>query len=198
LEDRTLLSTAVPINAQVLAFAHSHINQIVGDGQCSTLAQQAVQSAHGVPFTQLGPSGLNADYVWGKLVTTLTPTNGNTAAIKPGDILQFINVTEVDTMTVHHADGRKATTTYTQTPWHHTAIVSAIGGNARNDLQVLQANVKLYQNEPLRWQHEVQSGTYWGGTSTVTTNYPKYGYSITVTHSMTSGAIKVYEPYKIV
>ena len=39
-------------------------------------------------------------------------------------------------------------------------------------------------------------GDYWGGTSTVTTNYPQYGYSITVTHTMTAGVINVYQPYK--
>jgi len=199
LEDRTLLSHTinipVPINSQVLAFAQSHVNKVVGNGQCATLAQDAVQSANGVPFYQLGPSGSNADYVWGKLVDTLTPANGNTAAIAPGDILQFSNVTEVDTMTIRYANGRTSTTVSTQSPAHHTAIVSAVGGNARNDLQVLQANVQLSQNEPLSMQQADQGGMYWGGTSTVTTNYPQYGFSITVTHAMTSGVIKVYQPY---
>jgi hypothetical protein len=54
LDERILLShtvnVPVPINSQVLAFAKSHVNQIVGDGQCATLAQDAVQSANGVPF----------------------------------------------------------------------------------------------------------------------------------------------------
>jgi hypothetical protein len=188
----------VPINSQVLAYAQSHVNKIVGDGECATLARYAVQSGHGVPFYQLGPSGLNADYVWGKLVATLTPRNGSTAAIAPGDILQFTNVTEVDTMTVRYANGATSTTVSTQNPTHHTAIVSSVGGNARNDLQVLQANVKLWDGEPLSLQHAVQGGDYWGGTSTVTKNYPQYGFTITVTHTMTSGVIKVYQPYKVV
>jgi hypothetical protein len=197
LGERTLPSSIVPINQQVLAYAESHVGQIVGDGQCATLAQDAVQSAHGVPFYQLGPTGQTASYVWGRPVTTLTPSNGNTAAVQPGDILQFNNVTEVDTMTVHYANGRSTTSVSTQAPFHHTAIVSAVGGNARNDLQVLQSNVSAYQGEPLRVQLQDQGGIYWGGSSTVTTNYPQYGFSITVTHTMTSGSIQVYQPYRL-
>ena len=162
LDDRTLLSTFTPINSQVLAYAKAHINQVVGDGECATLAQGAVQSAGGVPFSKLGPTGLNADYVWGKKVATLTPTSGNIAGILPGDILQFRNVIEVDTMTVRYKDGRTRTTVNTQKPTHHTAIVTEIGGNARNDIQVYQANVKLWDGESLRDQHEVQWGTTGG------------------------------------
>jgi hypothetical protein len=196
LDNRTLLSTFTPINSQVVAYVEAHIAQVVGDGQCATLAQAAVQSARGVPFYKLGPFGLNSDYVWGKQVATLTPTKGNTTGILPGDILQFRNVTEVDTVTVHYKDGHTTTRVATQKPTHHTAIVTKTGGNAKNDIQVLQANVKLWDSEPLRMQHQVQGGDYWGGTSTVTINYPQYGFSITVTHTMTSGVINVYRPYK--
>lgn len=200
LEDRWLPShslSIVPLNAQVLAYAEAHVGHIVGNGQCATLAQDAVQAAGGVPFYQLGPTGANAAYVWGKPVTTLTPSNGNTASILPGDILQFSNVTEVDRVTVRYANGSTSTTIYTQSAAHHTAIVSAIGGTTRNDIQVLQANVQSSPNEPLAQQLADQAGTYWGGTSTVTVNYPKYGYSVTVTQTMTSGVIQVYEPYKL-
>jgi hypothetical protein len=198
LDQRTVLSHMVPIGPQVLAYAQAHIGQIVGDGQCATLAVAAVSSGAGVPYYQLGPTGLNADYVWGARVATLTPSNGNTSAIKPGDILQFRNVTEVDTMTVHYKNGRTTTSINTQSPSHHTAIVEIVGGNAANDIQVYQANVQLYKGESLSAQHQVQWGDYWGGASTVTTNYPQYGFSITVTHTMTSGVIQVYQPYKVV
>jgi hypothetical protein len=193
LEGRTVLSTAV--NAQVLAYVKAHINQVVGDGECATLARSAIQYAGGVSFDKLGPTGLNADYVWGKYVTTLTPTNGNTAAIQPGDVLQFRNVTEVDTMVVHFKNGGTSTTVTTQNPSHHTAIVDVIGGNAPNDIQVYQANVKLWDNESWQMQHEDQWGIVFGGTGTRTFNYQD-GSSITVTHTMTSGVINVYRPYK--
>ncbi len=201
LESRDLMShtinVAVPINAQVLAYAQAHVNHIVGDGQCATLAQDAVQSAGGVPFYQLGPTGPNASYVWGRPVATLTPGNGNTAGIQAGDILQFTNVTEVDTMIVRDARGQVLqNVTTTRTPAHHTAIVSQVGGDAnRYDLQVLQANVRLFAGEPLPFQQMVQGGTVWGGTSTATTHYAN-GTSITVTHTMTGGVIQVYQPYR--
>lgn len=206
LETRNLMSATievpVAINQQVLSYAEAHVGQIVGDGnpadygQCATLAAMAVKSGGGVPYTQLGPTGLNANYVWGKLVATLTPSNGNTSAIQPGDILQLNNVTEVDTMTIHYANGQTKTETSYQYPFHHTAIVTTVGGNAGNDIQVLQANVKLSPNESLTSQQQVQGGDYWGGSSSRTTNYPQYGYSITVTHTMTSGEIEVYQPYE--
>jgi hypothetical protein len=201
LEARDLMSHTVnipiPVNAQVLAFAKAHVNHIVGDGQCATLAADAVQSAGGVPFWQLGPTGLNSSYVWGKLVATLTPTNGNVSAIAPGDILQFSNVTEKDRMIVRDAHGRVVEDiTTTQMPAHHTAIVSQVGGGVdKYDIQVLQANVQLWQGESLSMQHAVQGGIYWGGSNTYATHYAN-GSSITVTHTMTSGVIKVYQPYK--
>jgi hypothetical protein len=201
LEARDLMSHTVSfpmaINAQVLAFAKAHVNHIVGNGECATLAADAVQSGGGVPFWQLGPSGLNSSYVWGKLVASLTPANGNVSAIVPGDILQFTNVTEVDTMIVRDAHGQIVQdVTSTQTPTHHTAIVTQVGGGVdKYDIQVLQANVQLWKGESLSMQHAVQGGIYWGGSNTYITHYAN-GSSITVTHTMTSGVIKVYQPYK--
>lgn len=203
LECRNLMShtinVAVPINNQVLDFAKAHVGQIVGDGQCATLAAAAVSSGKGTPYYKLGPTGPNADYVWGKLVTTLTPTNGNVSAITPGDILQFSNVTEVDKMTVTYANGSSKTYTSYQYPFHHTAIVSAVGGGIdKYDLQVLQSNVDLGLKIPnaSKLQLEDQGGIYWGGTHTYHIDYPSQGFSITYTHSMTSGVIKVYQPYQ--
>lgn len=200
LENRAMmtgvLNLQLPINTQVLDFAQAHVAQIVGNGQCATLAQDAVQSANGVPLYQLGPSGPNANYVWGKLVATLTPGNANVAGIQPGDILQFSNVVEVDTMTVHNQNGTTSTSTSYQYPSHHTAIVEVVGGSFSHDIQVLQANVQDYNGEPIAAQERVQGGDYWGGSSTYHLNYPQYGFSITVTHAMTSGVIDVYQPYE--
>jgi hypothetical protein len=199
LEGRALPSlTAVPINTQVLAYARAHLGQDVGNGECTTLAQFAVQSAGGVPFYQLGPGGPTGNYVWGTPVATLTPSNGSTTAIAPGDILQFSNVVEVSTVTTHYANGASSTYTYTQWAQHHTAIVGALSGNGSHDIQVYQANFTQTANEPLSQVHADQTGTYWGGTSSITTNYPQNGYSVTVTHSMTAGTIQVYQPYKLV
>ncbi len=187
----------VSIAAQVEAFAQSHQLQQVGDGQCATLAADAVASAGGVPWYQLGPTGSNAAYVWGKSVTTLTPSNGNVSGIVPGDILQFTNVVMKDTMTIRYADGHSTTSTLIQSPSHHTAIVGQVeSSSGANNLSVYQSDV-VGSNVG---QYVVQGGTVFGGTSTVTTHYTNQGSitSITVTHTMTQGTIQVYQPYKVV
>jgi hypothetical protein len=199
LEDRTVPSTVtveVPVNAQVLAYAQAHEGLIVGNGQCAVLAQDAVASAGGVPLTSLGSTGATANYVWGNKVATLTPTSGNTAAILPGDILQFSNVTETIKTVTTYSNGAYSWSSYTETAGHHTAIVSSVGGSSPNDVQVLQANVYTYAGEPLSQEYKVQGGTYWGGSSTVTTAHP--GYTVTVTQTMTAGTISVYQPFKYV
>src|SRR5689334_9418452 len=59
----------VDINTQVLAFAKKNLGKKVGDGECATLASEAVKSAGGVSFSKLGPTGVNANYVWGRKIT---------------------------------------------------------------------------------------------------------------------------------
>jgi hypothetical protein len=191
LEGRTLL-TITPIGAQVLAYAQAHVNKQVGDGECATLAVNAVASGGGVSYSRLGPVGLNANYVWGSLVTTLTPGNANTSAIRPGDILQYNNVHLTDTMTVTKNDGSWTKSISTETDLHHTSIVSAIDSNTslKNDLEILESNVLTSPSPKV-----VQGGRAWGGNSTYVLHYT--GFTITVTHTMTSGTISVYRPYKI-
>jgi hypothetical protein len=87
-----MVSTPVDLNTAVLKFAKSKVGTKVGDGECATLADQAVKAGGGKRFNQLGPTGLNADYIWGRKVTTLTTSGGSVASIRPGDIIQFRNV----------------------------------------------------------------------------------------------------------
>jgi hypothetical protein len=128
-------SSALP--SAVLAFVESRLGMQVGDGQCGTLAVLALQSAGAVPWTQLGPTGPTADYVWGSLVLEEVGSAGGGQAVagsyanvQPGDVVQLSN-----------ADFVLNTPTYQsfQEYPHHTAIIESYLGNGR--FSVLQQNV---------------------------------------------------------
>jgi len=112
---------------------------------------EAYKAVGAVPFYQLGPSGADADYVWGSLVTTLTGPGSSTAGIAPGDVIQLRNVTLVHT--THNPDG--SWYQMTQTAAHHTAIVTSVAGSTIN---LLQQNVQG-PNVPPTLAQTVQSGS---------------------------------------
>jgi hypothetical protein len=119
----------------VLAFAERHVGQQVGNGQCGTLAWQALQSAGA--RTVIGPCGPMTNYVWGSLALEElgsagggVAAAGSFAAVQPGDVVQF-------------CDARFVLNTPTYSSWqsfpHHTAIIEAYLGNGR--FSILQSNV---------------------------------------------------------
>jgi hypothetical protein len=171
------------VNAQVLAYAQNHLGKQVGDGQCTALAEAAVAAAGGKPFSALGPSGPNADYVWGELITTITPFGGWPAAVQPGDIIQFRNVHLTMQSETIRPNGSWSTTTSTQTMTHHTAIISAVRGNL---IDVLQQNINGILTD--------QPGTIWGKTFSVTQNLAG-GVKVINTYTLNGGTLWVYRPY---
>ena len=190
MEDRILLdATSVPITEQVLAFARSKVGEQVGNGQCAVLALEAVDSAKGVSMFTLTPQPFTDDtsYVWGKLVTTLTPTDGDTSGITPGDILQYKDVVLKETRTVVSPSGDRTETGGGQDGPHHTAIVSDLlsDSGTGHDIGVYQQNVAGVQ--------KVGPGFAWGGDYTGVKDVD--GRTITVKHTMVRGEIFVYEPY---
>jgi len=64
---KAVASSAV-LEAAVTKWAHNHLGKQVGDGQCGELADVALQALGAKPFWQLGPTGPDADYVWGSRV----------------------------------------------------------------------------------------------------------------------------------
>ena len=120
-------------NQKVLDFVYSRLNTQVGDGQCATLASEALAYAGAKNFDVLGPNGPDADYVWGTPVATLTPASHPTASIIPGDIIQFRDVLIV-TRTVY-PNGSWAESQ--MQALHHTAIVTNVSGNT---LTIAQQN----------------------------------------------------------
>jgi hypothetical protein len=123
------------VNQNVVAFAQAHLGQKVGpNGECTDLVVAAYAAANAKSEATLGPTGPNADYVWGTLVTTLTTANHSLAGILPGDVIQFRDVTLVHTTT--YPDGSWSTTTTTAA--HHTAIVESVSGTT---ISVFEQNV---------------------------------------------------------
>jgi hypothetical protein len=140
------------VNQKVLAFAEANLGQKVGHGECTDLADAAYAAAGAESETKLGPTGPNADYVWGTLVSTVTGPGSSLAGVLPGDVIQFRNVTLVHT--THNPDGSWYTTT--KSAAHHTAIVESVSGSTIN---VLEQNVGD-ASTPDSVRYTVQRGTY--------------------------------------
>jgi hypothetical protein len=101
------------LNQQVLAYANSQLGATVGDGQCWTLADQALAYA-GAHRPGVDGYGVN---VFGRQI----PVN----QVRPGDVIQFEGVR------FDYPDG-----SWMEMP-HHTAIVEAVQGSK---IQVIQQN----------------------------------------------------------
>ena len=80
------LQVQLPLNNQVLAFCKAQMNQKVGSGQCTALAEAALLSAGCKTTADFGVTGNDADYVWGTRIFKFKN-------IMAGDIIQFRNVT---------------------------------------------------------------------------------------------------------
>ena len=112
-------------NQKVLAFAEANLGHKVGRGECTDLAEAAYAAAGAESESKLGPTGPDANYVWGTLVDTVTTANRSLAGVLPGDVIQIRDVTLVHT--TKNPDGSWYTTT--KTAGHHTAIVESVSGS---------------------------------------------------------------------
>jgi hypothetical protein len=136
-----LIGVCVPVLAdepsslgdRVLAFCKEHKGKPVGDGECTSLASAALQSAgakmHGWGerkgndrTRRSGPR--RGEFNWGDLVYVLERDGtefkhtGELKDVRPGDIIQFSNV--------ELAGAIDDFSNYTLHARHHTAIVSAV------------------------------------------------------------------------
>jgi hypothetical protein len=115
------------IGAKVLDFAESHRGQKVGDGECTTLAREALRHAGARRYRRMSPG---ADFVWGE------PRDSIERA-QPGDILQFHDAVFKGRKTLRGG----AVKTWTQTFGRHTAIVVRVETTRRGTvLTILQQN----------------------------------------------------------
>jgi hypothetical protein len=120
-----------PLNKKVLAFADMNLGKKVDNGECAMLAVRALQSAGADPSSY---DLSQPDYVWGKLVRTLTAETNLTGETKPGDVLQFHDA--VFKWQVRQPGGKAL---FEAAYPHHTAIVAEVkkGGAV---LEVLHQN----------------------------------------------------------
>ena len=100
------------LNQKVIGFARERLGEKVGNGQCTSLAAEALDAAGAKRFPM---RGLDGDYVWGRPLATFREA-------LPGDLLQFRDAVF------------RGKTFVTSTRWvswhqtypHHTAIVSEV------------------------------------------------------------------------
>jgi hypothetical protein len=135
------------LGKSVVAFCRSNLWQKVGDGQCASLAVEALKVAGAAGMGRDHPG--RGDYVWGKHVATIEATRRGVdgmpslAEVKPGDIIQFRGV---------RLAGRSANGgTYRMNADHHTAVVEHADA-ATGEIAVLHQNWgrKVVRRDTLR------------------------------------------------
>lgn len=157
---------ALPLNDKVLDFAKKNLGEQVGNGECWTLANDAVLAAGGKSSPHYADSPAKGDYVWGELVYGASAANGKLTedttaakkAVAPGDIVQFRDA--------KFSGPRAGGGTYSMTAVHHTAVVAAVAPDGKT-FQVLHQN--------------------WNGKKTVAE-------AVVAARDLKDGWIKVYRP----
>lgn len=117
------------INQKVNVYVNGQLGKQVGDGECFTLADQALQQADAKSASDYGTITATANYRWGKVI--------NLRKLMPGDIIQFkgykviiTTVTKTRTTTSGGAWTQEISTqTESESRPHHTAIVGSVGKN---------------------------------------------------------------------
>jgi hypothetical protein len=143
-----------PLGQQLVDWLHARIGTQIGDGECATTVNAALK-AFGLPsYDTLGPTGPDADYVWGTLLLTYHAGDAVSLLdqIRPGDIIQFRNVTIHDVVPGGYYDYSFP---------HHTAMVEANQGGGNLTLLESNLNGNLNVAETLRHFAVMTGGTIW-------------------------------------
>lgn len=107
---RELDEALAKFGPHIAGWCEAHAGRQVGDGECWTLAKQAVEVGCGKwAFTGEG-------YVWGAVVYA-SDGRGNRAAVRVGDVMQF-------TLAVYASPTKRAS----YGAPNHTAVVAAVDG----------------------------------------------------------------------
>jgi len=126
-----LWASDAPLGEGIVAFARSRLGQKVGDGECTSLAVQALRHCHAQR-----PDPVRGD--WGDEVKALRD-------IQPGDILQFENAVFVKQQVRDDGAILTQTTSYP----HHTAIVARVRKRGpRPVLVILHQNAGVAGGDP--------------------------------------------------
>lgn len=143
------------VNQKIVRYAQGKLDRVDGNGECWTLAYNALKAAAAVV-----PSGNGASlYVWGTRVPEI-------AGLQPGNIIQFTNYN----VKVTQPDGSWAT--MSRGGPRHTAIVESVGRNGQ--VTVLESNVEPNSKKTVRTVLYLTSGTISGATVEVTGSFIMY------------------------
>ena len=85
------------ITDRVVAYARERLNSVHGNGECFTLADDALKNSGAKSAADYGAVAPDVDYVWGKAVTRTD--------LKPGDVIQMKNYRVDIEQTTTNADG---------------------------------------------------------------------------------------------
>lgn len=115
---------------RIVAYARARRGQRHGNGECFTLADDALKSSGAKGAADYGQVSPEADYVWG---TAVTRTD-----LQPGDVIQMRDYRVDIERTEKKSDGSEEIFDIFEERPHHTAIVESIGTDGR--VTVLEQN----------------------------------------------------------
>ena len=107
------------LRAKVVKFCKDRVGQQVGDGECGTLAQEALKEAGAKAVNEFAENPGPGDYTWGELVFVLEVKDGKRkrdpadGKARPGDVVQYRDVTLRSGRGIYLLS-------------HHTAIVAEV------------------------------------------------------------------------
>src|SRR5262249_2921450 len=114
---------------KVVEFAKKKLGEQVGNGECWTLANEAVRAAGAKSSPAYQDSPNKGDYVWGTLEYGAevkdgkATETGSAAKIRPGDVVPL--------RATKFAGRRPGGGTYTMSFSHHTAIVQEVSADGK-------------------------------------------------------------------
>jgi hypothetical protein len=142
---------------QIMNFITQKMGTHHGDGQCFTLADDALKKAGAKSAADFGKVTDDADYVWGTAVKL--------SDVKPGDFIQFRNYSYERKTRTDNPDGSWSESEDKKGRPHHTAIVEQVNGDG--SLVVLEQNAP--KGDPVaRNTLFFKSGTADGGNTKTT------------------------------
>ncbi|HEX3150343.1 MAG TPA: CHAP domain-containing protein [Gemmataceae bacterium] len=121
------------LREKVVKFCKDKLGQQVGDGECGTLAQEAIKEAGGKAVNMFAENPGAGDYVWGELVFVLEMKDGKrkrdpvSAAAKPGDVIQYRDVALRSSRGIYLLA-------------HHTAIVAEV--KSTGEMLIFEQNMQ--------------------------------------------------------
>jgi hypothetical protein len=115
---------------QITSFITQRMGTRHGNGECFTLADDALKNAGAKSAADYGKVTPNADYIWG--------TSVSASDAKAGDVIQFKNYRYDRKVETKNPDGSGSTDEDFQERPHHTAIVEQ--ENSDGSITVLEQN----------------------------------------------------------